>query len=787
MRVLDKKIARDLYRMWAQALAIALVMACGVATLIISTGAYRSLVETRDAYYDRHRFGDIYATLKRAPLSLKDRIAQIPGVAAVELRAVSGVLLDIEGMREPAAGYAISLPDYRDAVVNLPLVRRGRLPTPGSTTEIAVNEAFAKANGFEVGSTLKAILDGTKQTLRISGLVMSPEFIYALGPGDMFPDNRRFGILFFSERALRGLLDLDGAFNDVTLRLLKGTNEQAVIDELDGLLGRYGGTGAIERKDQLSNAFIDGELQQLQAMARVIPPIFLLVSAFLINMILSRLIALEREQIGLFKAVGYSSFAVAVHYIKLVIAISTVGILIGFVAGTWMGRGLFALYAEFFHFPFLIFRLHTDIYVIAAGVSVVAAVAGGIKAVWSTVVLPPAVAMQPPAPTIYRRLLSERLGLLKPFSRLTVMGLRHLVRRPLRSALTTLGMAFAVGLMVTSLFFNDSTDFLIDWLYFQSERQDAVITFTDERGPSAMQAVGQLPGILRAEPARELAVTMRHGHVERRLGIAGKAQNASLSRVVTIDGQKVTLAESGLTLSERVASLLNARQGDLVEVRFLQGKRRTAEVPVTDIVPGFFGLTAFMDLAALDQLAGEGPRMSGANVMIDPMALDALYGAIKTIPNITNLVLLDVSRQKFGETIDENITIMMTVYVVLSIVIAFGVVYNSARIQLSERARELASLRVLGFTPGEVFGVLAVELGMIVAFAQPVGWLIGAGIAWLVVSGAENDLFRLPLIINTDTFAIGSMVTLTAVLASGFIIWRRVQRLDMIRVLKTRE
>lgn len=784
---LDRKVLRDLRRMWAQVLAIALVIACGAATLILAIGSYRSLDETRRAYYDRHRFGHVFAGATRAPLSLEDAVVAIPGVAATELRIAKPVLLDIAGMGEPAAAIAISVPEGRDITVNRLYLRSGRLPAAERPDEVAVNAPFAAAHGFAAGSSFAAIINGRKRTLTIVGTVLSPEYVYALGPGSLVPDDRRFGILYMNEDSLAGAFDLDGAFNSVSLHLLRGAQERAVMDRLDALLEPYGGTGAYGRRDQMSHAFLDGELTQLQAMARVIPPVFLFVSAFLINMILSRLIALEREQIGLLKAIGYGDAAVALHYAKLILAITALGLVIGFAAGTWLGNGLTRLFAEFYHFPFLIFRHGIDVYAIAGGVSIAAALAGGLRAIGAAVALKPAVAMRPPAPTRYRRLLLERLGLLKAFSRLTVMALRHLIRWPVRTALTSLGTALAVALLVTALFTFDSVDFMIETIFFRTDRQDATLTFADDTAPDVVQAIAGLPGTLRVEPYRQEPVILRNGHYERRLSIIGKPPDADLSRVLDLDLDPVVLPERGLAVSERVADLLHLRRGQTVEVEVLEGHRRRTDARVAAIIQSYLGLMVYMRLDALDRLAGEGPRVSGAHIAADPAYLDALYRRVKETPAIASISLQDAAHRKLRETVERNVMIMTTLYVTLAVIVAFGVVYNSARIQLSERARELASLRVLGFTRGEVFRVLFIELAVIVLVAQPLGWLFGAGFAWLVTRGFQSDQFRIPLVLEADTGATASLIVLGSALLSALIVRRRVNRLDLIEVLKTRE
>ena len=811
MPVLARKLFRDLRRLWAQALAIALVMACGVATLILSVGAYRSLEDTRAALYDRYRFGKVFASATWAPRHLESRIENISDVISAELRIVRPVLIDVEGVREPASGIAVSIPDFREPNVNKLYLRSGRLPEPERADEVAVVETFADAHALRPGDGFEAIMNGRKRQLTIVGIVLSPEFIYAIGPGDMVPDPHRFGVFFPSQKTLEGLFDMEGAVNDVSLTTLRGAETQAVIDELDRILKPYGGTGAHDRDDQVSHAFLDSELDQLRGMSSVIPPIFIAVAAFLVNMILSRLITLEREQIGLLKALGYGNLAIGGHYAKLVVVIALVGLVVGAATGWWLGRGLTRLYATFFSFPFLIFRQSFDLYLLAGGITIAAALAGAVRAIWTVVVVPPAIAMQPPTPTTYRSVLVGQLQRLGLFSQLSIMAFRHLVRWPVRSILTALGTAMSVALLITSLFVYDSIDFMIDTIFFRADRQDATLNFSDDRAPAAMLAVSALPGVMRAEPFRQTAVKLRNGHRELRMAILGVPENADLSRILDLDLNPMTALAGGLVLSERVAEKLKLRPGEFVEVELLERDNRVIEIMVGGVAKGtggepdkgaaispggvlvsglaqsYVGLTAYMRDDALDRLMRDGRRVSGARILVDGEALPALYEAVKTTPAIASIALQGVSRDRFRATIEQNITTSTVVYVTLAVIITFGVVYNSARIQLSERARELASLRVFGFTRTEVSSVLMIELGIIVAFAQPLGWLIGTLLALAMVQGFATDLFRIPLVIDPATYAAASLVVIGAALVSALIVRRRVDRLDLISVLKTRE
>lgn len=784
---LNKKLLRDLKRLWAQSLAVALVMACGVSTIIISVGAYRSLEETQRAFYDRYRFATVFASVVRAPRYLEREIKEISGVSSVELRIVKPVLLSVLGQKEPASGIAISIPDTRPLRVNKLYLRKGRLPEPARKNEVAVIETFAKAHNFEIGDGFDVIMGGRRLSLTIVGTVLSPEHIYSIGPGDMVPDEKRYGIFFMSQKALSALFDLESAFNDVTLTTLRDANLDGVVERLNQILAPFGGIGAYTREQQTSHAFLDSEFTQLSAMAKIIPPIFLGVAAYLVNMILSRLVALEREQVGLLKAIGYSNYAIGWHYSKLIIIIAVVGIIIGSGFGLWVGRGLTRLYATFFSFPFLIFKQSIDLFAIAGGLTIIAGLAGGAKAIYSIVILPPAVAMRPPAPANYRNFLIGQLQKVGLFSQLSIMALRHLVRRPIRAAMTTIGISMSVALLITSLFSYDAIDSMIDTIFFRADRQDATILLAADATPRAIYSINKLPGILRAEPFRQTPIILTHENRSKRMALTGLPESTKLSRVLDKHMEPYRLPTHGIVLSEHVAEFMRLNVGDLARITLLDKERREVALPVVGLSQGLVGLSSYTNIEGLHRLLRDGPRISGAHVTLDSTELASIYREIKNTPAIAGVALRDLSRLQFQNTIEQNIYTQTTIFILLAAIIAFGVVYNSARIQLSERARELASLRVFGFTRPEVSSVLMLELAILVFAAQPIGWVLGYAFSWSVTQGFSSDLFRIPLLINSDTYAYASLVVFAAALISALVVRRRIDRLDLISVLKTRE
>ena len=787
MRALDLKLLRDLERLRTQGLAIALVVAGGVATLVLAVGSFRSLQETRIAYYERYQFADVFASVRRAPKSLLDRIAEIPGVAAVEGRITKLALLDIPGFREPVTGEFISLPESGPPALNRLYMRVGRMPEPGSADEVVVNEAFAKAHAFAPGSRFTAILNGRKRESVIVGTALSPEFVYSEGPGDRAPNDSRFAIVWMPEKALASAYDLDGAFSWVSLRLLRGVHEGEVIRRLDELLDPYGGQAAYGRKDQISDAYLDHGLAMLRNMSQTLPPIFLLVSAFLINLTLSRVVALEREQIGLLKALGYRNAAIAWHYTKFVLVVVFAGIVIGSVAGTWLGSYVTRLYGDFYRFPFLVFAKNPDLHVLAALLSLAAATIGALRALKEVVTLPPAVAMQPPTPPRFHRLLPESSHMPHILSQPVTMMVRNITAHPVRAVLASLGIALATGILVASLFLNGTMEELINVTYFMSDRQDATVSFVERRPANVVAQIGRLPGVLAAEAYREVPVRVRHGSLERRMMISGRPRDADLRRIIDVHSRPVTLPENGLAISSWLADILGVKVGDFVEVDLLEGQRRSVSLPVAALVEDYFGVQGMMDSDALARLLREAPAVNSVNLILDDSKRDLFFDAIKGLPTVSGLALQAVSLANFRAVMAVLVTTMAGIYTGLAAVIAFGVVYNSSRISLSERARELASLRVLGFSRGEVLRILLLELAAITLIAQPAGWAIGYGLARILKTNMAGDLMRAPLIIEHNTYVVASAIIIFAATFSALVVRKRIDQLNLVAVLKTRD
>ena len=785
MRALHRKLWRDLAQLRGQVLAIALVMVGGIGMMVMALTNYQALSNTRALFYSEYRFAEVFAQVKRAPLPLLAAVRAVPGVREAETRVVAAVNLEVAGFDEPVTGQMVSLPGPNDPGLNRLYLRAGRLPA--ADDEVVIGEAFAEAHRLKPGDGLVAVLNGRRQALTVSGVGLSPEFIYQIRPGDVFPDFARFGVLWMAREPLAQAFDLDGAFNDLALMLTREAREADVIDALDALLAPYGGTGAYGRDLQLSHRFLDEELQGLRVMSRMFTVIFLGVSAFLLNVVIGRLVSAQREQIAVLKAFGYSRWEVSVHYGQLVVLMVSVGILPGLALGAWMGRGMARLYMTFYRFPFLEWSLPPAVLAAACGFALGAAAlgtAGGLRRAFR---LSPAEAMRPEAPPVFRRTLTERLGLgalLDPAAR---MILRNLERRPLRSMLSIVGIGLAVGILVMARFQAGSIDYMIDVQFGFAQRDDLMVSFTEPTSARAAQELAALPGVGRVEPFRAAAVRLHAGHRNYRTALQGLPPEADLKRVLDRNLRPVAPPADGIMLTDYLADLLDVHPGDVLEVEFLEGHRRTLRVPLAGVVSEYLGVGAYAERATVNRLLGEGEALSGAWLAVAPAARADVLRALRERPRVGAVTDRSAMIESFRATMAQNVLTFTLISTLMAASIAVGVVYNTARITLAERGRELASLRVLGYTRNEVRALLFGELATLSFFALLPGFALGYGMAALLVTGFQSDLYRIALVFTPAGFAIAGLVVLAATLVSGLLVRRRLDRLDLVAVLKIKE
>ncbi|MDD3179315.1 MAG: FtsX-like permease family protein [Opitutaceae bacterium] len=788
MTPLDRKLFRDLWGLKSQALAVASVMACGLAMMIMARSLILSIETARDNYYRDYRFAQVFAQLKRAPMPLREELAKIPGIGTVQTSIAMMVTLDLPDMAEPAMGLIQSLPEHGELQLNRVHLRRGRmLVGPAGHDELLVSEAFAEAHGLQPGDRIAAILYGRKQTFRIAGIVLSPEYVYEALPGVALPDNRSFGVFWMPYKELATATELYGAFNKVELTLAPGASARAVIAAVDRLLEPYGGRGAYARQDHYSHMRLNDEIRTLTVLSIGFPLVFLSVAAFMVSSVMNRQITMQRGQIAVLKACGFSNRQVGWHYLKFALVIVVVGAGLGVLGGIVLGHRLVDMYHVFFRFPALHFLLDSRVVAIATGLSALAAIAGVWGSVRAAVRLPPAQAMRPEPPASYRPSFLERTAFGRRFPASLRMALRNIERRPLRALLTSVALALATGILVVPNAINDGIDYVLNFQWDLIQRHTVMLSLNEPGPPRALADLRSLPGVVRAEPFRAAAVEFRNGSRTRLINVVGLPSDATLDRVLDSRSRRIALPPHGLVISAKLGEVLGVKPGDPLVMRVLEGRRPQLVVPVAEFCDDFAGVTAYLDMAALNRALGEGDRISGAYLTVADGQWREFLRKIKETPKTRSVVIKAAMRASFRQSTEQLIGVIRMIYLVFATVVAFGIVYNSTRIALSESQRELATLRVIGFTQGEVGAVLADELVLLTLAALPVGLLLGSVFAAGIVTSINTEFVRLPLVFTAANYAYAVMVVALASLLSVVLACRYLNRLDLVGVLKAAE
>ncbi|WP_090269440.1 ABC transporter permease [Thalassovita taeanensis] len=787
MSPLNRKLLRDLARIKGQAAAIGLVIALGVMMLVMMTGLVNTLDETRQAYYDRYRLADVFAPVTRAPNRMLARLAALPGVAAVEGRVSGSALIDIAKDELPIRARALSLPDTGTPRLNDIYLTAGRLPALGHADEIVLLEGFAKARDLTLNDNIAATMNGARRVFRITGLAQSPEFLYTVAPGEIVSDDARFAVFWMRRAALGAAYDMTGAFSEALIALSRGTNPQSVIQAADQILTSYGAAGAYDLTDLISNRFVTEEIRGLRSSSTAIPPIFLGVAAFLLYIVISRMVQAEREQIGLLKAFGYASSEVSLHYLKLVLLIAVAGAVAGSMAGIAAGSAMAVFYQNYFKFPFIVFSVDPRSFVVGFAVSILTASIGSLFVLKGVFALTPAVAMRPPAPPDYSRAYDLAGQMKRWLDQPSRMVLRRITRHPGRMIGAVIGIGTGLALSVSTLTIMAGFQTTIDLSFSAMDRSDMTLSFTTPQAPKALLELARLPGVLHVEPIRTAPAILRNGTYSYRGTVEGRPARPTLNRILSAKVEPITIRPEGLILAQSLATILHVKPGDTLTVEIRDGRRPLLRLPVIGTARTLIGAPAFMEIGALTRALKQPDQVSGAYLTIDTRQTKTLYARIKQMPAIAGVSLKSDARTALVTLMDTGPGAMRYVMLAVAAIITFGIVYNSARIAFAERTRDLASLRVMGFTRAETAFVLLGELAVVTLAAIPLGIGVGYGLSYLMAVGFSTDIYQIPVVFSPHSYGLAILAVLAASGLSGWLVKRELDQIDMISALKTRE
>lgn len=786
MKGLYRKLFRDLKTMGVQIFTIALLIVGGLSVLVSSWSSYLSLQTAKESFYEQYRFADVFAEVVRAPESLQKQISQLLGVELIETRLIEDGLVEVPNQVEPALGHFISWRGPQQSLNQIHL-RQGRMPEKSSQMEVVVHEAFAEAHHLKMGDHLKIQIGGQQRVLQISGIGLSPEFVYALSPVAPLPDDKHFGVFWMRHQDLQTLMGMDGAFNSLNLKVAKQTSLSELKRQLDLLLAPYGNIQSYDRSRQMSNIFVEDEIRQQRVMALVMPTIFLAVAMFILNIILSRLISLHRPQIATLKSLGYSAWKLTRHYFQLVTLILLTGILPSLLIGAWIGHWYAGRYAEFFRFPSIDFTLSLSAVGLSILVGLISGWVGAAGSLLKVFSLRPAEALRPPSPPHFQKGLFEKLGLSRRLSLFSKMTLRSLLFRPLRLLLGIIGMALALAILINGSFWTDVIDSIKDRQFYQMRREDLTVRLLHPKEASVFVELHHIPGVIMTEGERAVPIRLLFKNFKKEIAILGWEPNAQLSRVLDEKNNPIQPQKGGVLLSRYFQVEYNLRVGDLVSFKVLQGAQQEFSVPVLGFVEDMIGQQAYATKNDLHQWLQESPVVDTIQLKIDPKFADSIYLNLKSRPEVAAINIRQLLLKSFTETVADMIVTFTIILYAFAVAIAGAVMYNAARISFSERGWELASLRILGFNVGPCFEILWIEIGLQVLLALIPGLALGYALSYLSTQMIHNDTFKFPLVIDLSTYGGAVLMLMLTFLVNGFFLYRHVRLLGFSEALKARE
>lgn len=793
MKTLDRKLLRELYSSKGLLLAITSIVAVGMTCFVSMLSAYHNLQQAKVRYYRQCRMADFWIELKKAPSVELEQLTQMPGVMQVTPRIQFAATVDLEDVVKPVNSLLLSLPDQRQQVINDVVLKQGDYFTNERQNEVIVNASFAREHNLFPGSWIHILLDNRRQELFVVGTAISSEFTYLLGPGAVVPDPKNFGVFYLKQSYAEDVFSFDGAANQVAGRWAPGAQDQSerLLAAMEERLEPYGVFSVTGLDRQVSNQFLTSEIQGLGATAAVIPTIFLLVAALVLNVLITRLARQQRTVIGTIKALGYTDWQVFNYFLKFGLSVGIMGGVLGSVLGYAAATGMTVMYRQFFEFPELLSGFYWYTHLVGLAVCVSCAVAGSLYGARSVLRLEPAAAMRPAPPRSGRKIWLERFDWL--WQQLTApwrLAVRGVFRHRLRTLAGVFAAAMGASLLVAGFMMTEIQHYLIEFQFHEIMRSDIDLAFDDERGRDAWSEVQHLPGVDWAEPTLNVAVRMVHGPYRRKSGITGLIPEARLTVPYDEEGDPIRLPEAGLVLTQRLAEILHAEPGDRITLIPIKGERHPVQATVAHVSESYLGLAAYADIRYLSRLLNSEFLMTGAQLKVngDPRDRLALYRELKQIPAIQSVVSRHDIIENLVKTLLNNQFIFIGLLILFAGIVFFGSIVNASMVSLAERQREVATFRALGYGPWTIGGMFLRE-NLIV---NAVGTLCGLPVGYLLVeltalAYAQNDLIRLPVVSAPWVwlYTIG-LAFLFAMMAHG-VVQRRIHLLNYLEALKVKE
>ncbi|WP_297427243.1 FtsX-like permease family protein [Clostridium sp.] len=787
MNILFRNLLRDIKKSKGQFISILIIVILGVAFYTALNSVFRNLSNSSEQYYEEYRLADIWVDLYKAPASVKDKIEKLPYVKMTSERIVNDASINIS--EENATLRFITLPDIKKDIVNDIVIKSGRYFSEDDSNQCLLDEDFFKANNLSLGDYIYPVINGNKVKLKVIGCVKSPEFVYTLkDSSEIMSDNKKFGIVYIKQSFGEAIFDYKGLVNNISIKLSSGSNVENAKDDIKKVLRNYGVKSVIDRDEQTSSKMISEKIKQLKSMGGSFPVIFFMVASIIIYIMMGRMVENQRVQIGVLKALGFTNLQVLTYYMSYSAIIAVIGSLIGSILGTYMGLGLTKLYNQYFNLPLGDVKIYGEFVIPAFILTLLFCLFAGYNSCKIIFKITPSEAMREKSPQGGKKTLIEKIEFIwRSISYLGKIIIRNLFRYKRRALLTSLGIIFSSAILLVALGMSDSINFMMKEQYEGIQNYDIKVIFSKLISVEDLNNIKNIDHVKQLEPVLETGVEISNGWKSKDVGFTALVKEPQIYRVQDSNGSAISLPSNGILISEKLADMLGVKVNDTVNIKFFYPGKEKQEAIVKGIIVQYLGLSVYTSMDNCKSMLGEGMIASSAVLKLDSNNFESeVKNELKDMPGVTSVESksdsLNALLKNMGATQSSVGTMIM-----LAAILLIAVLYNIATINIFERQRELATLKVLGFTNNEIKKLIFHENYIITIFGMLVGLPFGKWLGSYMMKMSSTESYTIPYVVELRSYIITVILTLVFTFITNLILMRKIKSIDMLEVLKNKE
>jgi len=787
MNILFRNLLRDIKKSKGQFISILIIVILGVTFYTAINSAFKNLSTSSDKYYEEYRLADIWVDIYSAPIGIKEKIESIPNVKTATGRIIKDASINIsEGN---ATLRFITLPDIKRDIVNDVVIKSGRYFSEDDSSQCLLDEDFFKANNLNLGEYIYPIINGNKVKLKIVGCVKSPEFVYTLkDASEIIADNKRFGIVYVKQSFGEAIFGLNGSINNISIQIFNGSDVKNVKDDVKKALKNYGVKSVIDRDEETSSKMISEKIKQLKSMGGTFPVIFFMVASIIIYIMMGRMVENQRTQIGVLKAVGFTNMQVLAYYMSYSAMIALIGSFIGSILGTYMGVAMTKLYNQYFNLPLAEVKIYGEYVIPAFILTLIFCLFAGYHSCKIIFKIMPSEAMRQKSPQSGKKIIIDEIDVIwKNISHLGKIILRNLFRYKKRALLTSLGVIFSSAILLVALSMGDSMDFMIKQQYGNIQNYDIKVKLSKLISIEELNNIKNITHVKEMEPILETGVEISNGWKSKTVGFTALVKEPEMYKVEDKSGNAMSIPSNGVLISEKLANTLGVKVNDSVNIKFYFPGKEKKEMVVRGIVVQYLGLSTYTSMDNLNSILGEGMIASSAVLKLDNINFEnEIKDKLKDMPNVTSV-------ESKSDSLNALLSAMgamqasIGVYIMLAAILLSAVLYNIATINIFERQRELATLKVLGFSNNEVKKLIFNENYIIVILGMIVGLPFGKWLGASLMASSSTDAYTIPYVVEFKTYIIAIILTLLFTAITNLTLMKKIKALDMIEVLKNKE